>query len=85
VVLVGNLMGTLLVAYVMLHLPIFDTRTDKAFLEIGRKVMENDAQPDVRQGHYLGLDDCDHGVDDPVHGKRQDVDHHPHHLPDGAG
>lgn len=42
VVLVGNLCGTLLVAYVMLHLPIFDTKTDMAFLEIGRKVMEND-------------------------------------------
>ena len=42
VVLVGNLCGTLLVAYVMLHLPIFDTKTDLAFLEIGRKVMEND-------------------------------------------
>ncbi|AEV65471.1 formate/nitrite transporter family protein [Pseudomonas ogarae] len=42
VVLVGNLCGTLLVAYVMLHLPIFDQRTDQAFLEIGRKVMEND-------------------------------------------
>ncbi|KPX24903.1 formate/nitrite transporter family protein, partial [Pseudomonas syringae group genomosp. 3] len=42
VVLTGNLAGTLLVAYVMLNLPIFDTSTDKAFLEIGRKVMEND-------------------------------------------
>ena len=42
VVLVGNLCGTLLVAYVMLHLPIFDAKTDLAFLEIGRKVMEND-------------------------------------------
>ncbi|MFA0994592.1 MULTISPECIES: formate/nitrite transporter family protein [Pseudomonas syringae group] len=42
VVLTGNLAGTLLVAYVMLNLPIFDTGTDKAFLEIGRKVMEND-------------------------------------------
>lgn len=42
VVLLGNLCGTLLVAYVMLHLPIFDTRTDMAFLEIGRKVMENE-------------------------------------------
>ena len=41
VVLVGNLCGTLLVAYVMLELPIFDTKTDAAFLEIGRKVMEN--------------------------------------------
>ena len=40
VVLVGNLCGTLLVAYVMLHLPIFDSKTDLAFLEIGRKVME---------------------------------------------
>ncbi|KPZ09770.1 formate/nitrite transporter family protein [Pseudomonas syringae group genomosp. 3] len=42
VVLTGNLADTLLVAYVMLNLPIFDTSTDKAFLEIGRKVMEND-------------------------------------------
>ncbi|WP_407311682.1 formate/nitrite transporter family protein [Pseudomonas sp. nanlin1] len=42
VVLVGNLVGTVLVSYVMLHLPIFDTKTDGAFLEIGRKIMEND-------------------------------------------
>jgi formate/nitrite transporter FocA (FNT family) len=42
VVLTGNLAGTLLVSYVMLHLPIFDSKTDVAFLEIGRKVMEND-------------------------------------------
>ncbi|MDE1169048.1 MAG: formate/nitrite transporter family protein [Pseudomonas sp.] len=42
VVLAGNLVGTLLVSYVMLHLPIFDSKTDAAFLEIGRKVMEND-------------------------------------------
>ncbi|HEY0289395.1 MAG TPA: formate/nitrite transporter family protein [Pseudomonas sp.] len=42
VVLVGNLCGTLLVAYVMLHLPIFDSKTDLAFLQIGRKIMEND-------------------------------------------
>ena len=41
VVLVGNLCGTLLVAYVMLKLPIFDSKTDLAFLDIGRKVMEN--------------------------------------------
>jgi formate/nitrite transporter FocA (FNT family) len=41
VVLVGNLIGTLLVSYVMLNLPIFDEKTDLAFLEIGRKVMEN--------------------------------------------
>jgi formate/nitrite transporter FocA (FNT family) len=84
VVLVGNLCGTLLVAYVMLHLPIFDTKTDHAFLEIGRKIMEN-SRPDVRQRHRFRLDDRHHGVDDPVDGKRQDVDHHPHHLPDGAG
>ncbi|WP_028695395.1 formate/nitrite transporter family protein [Pseudomonas cremoricolorata] len=42
VVLLGNLAGTLLVAWVMLELPIFDTKTDLAFLEVGRKVMEND-------------------------------------------
>lgn len=54
VVLVGNLMGTLLVAYVMLHLPIFDTPTDKAFLEIGRKVMENDASQVFAKGIVSG-------------------------------
>ncbi|MBK5005792.1 formate/nitrite transporter family protein [Pseudomonas sp. S32] len=42
VVLAGNLAGTLLVAWVMLELPIFDTKTDLAFLEVGHKVMEND-------------------------------------------
>ncbi|AIR87794.1 formate/nitrite transporter family protein [Pseudomonas cremoricolorata] len=42
VVLLGNLAGTLLVAWVMLELPIFDTKTDLAFLDVGRKVMEND-------------------------------------------
>ncbi|MDO7902119.1 formate/nitrite transporter family protein [Pseudomonas sp. K1(2024)] len=42
VVLLGNLAGTLLVAWVMLELPIFDTKTDMAFLEVGRKVMHND-------------------------------------------
>jgi len=41
VVLGGNLVGTLFVSWIMLHLPIFDTATDKAFLEIGHKVMEN--------------------------------------------
>ncbi|MGE7993754.1 formate/nitrite transporter family protein [Pseudomonas sp. NPDC089554] len=42
IVLAGNLAGTLLVAWVMLELPIFDSKTDIAFLEIGRKVMQND-------------------------------------------
>ncbi|MCG8293583.1 MULTISPECIES: formate/nitrite transporter family protein [Pseudomonas] len=41
IVLLGNLAGTLLVAWVMLELPIFDAKTDSAFLEVGRKVMEN--------------------------------------------
>ncbi|WLG96221.1 formate/nitrite transporter family protein [Pseudomonas sp. FP198] len=54
VVLVGNLCGTLLVAYVMLHLPIFDRRTDLAFLEIGRKVMENDAGQMFAKGIISG-------------------------------
>ncbi|AKJ97163.1 membrane protein [Pseudomonas chlororaphis] len=54
VVLVGNLCGTLLVAYVMLHLPIFDPRTDLAFLEIGRKVMENDAGQMFAKGIISG-------------------------------
>ena len=54
VVLVGNLIGTLLVAYVMLHLPIFDTQTDMAFLEIGRKVMENDASQMFSKGIISG-------------------------------
>lgn len=54
VVLVGNLCGTLLVAYVMLHLPIFDTKTDQAFLEIGRKVMENDTWQMFSKGIISG-------------------------------
>ncbi|MEB0208397.1 formate/nitrite transporter family protein [Pseudomonas sp. CCC3.1] len=54
VVLVGNLIGTLLVAYVMLHLPIFDTQTDMAFLEIGRKVMENDTSQMFSKGIISG-------------------------------
>lgn len=54
VVLVGNLCGTLLVAYVMLHLPIFDTQTDEAFLEIGRKVMENDVTHMFSKGIVSG-------------------------------
>jgi formate/nitrite transporter FocA (FNT family) len=54
VVLVGNLCGTLLVAYVMLHLPIFDPKTDAAFLEIGRKVMENDVNTMFAKGIISG-------------------------------
>src|SRR5471032_1783866 len=54
VVLVGNLCGTLLVAYVMLHLPIFDTKTDAAFLEIGRKVMENSTSQMFAKGIISG-------------------------------
>ncbi|WPN97935.1 formate/nitrite transporter family protein [Pseudomonas sp. MUP55] len=54
VVLVGNLCGTLLVAYVMLHLPIFDTKTDIAFLDIGRKIMENDAGQMFAKGIVSG-------------------------------
>ena len=54
VVLVGNLVGTLLVAYVMLHLPIFDSKTDQAFLDIGRKVMENDPRQMFAKGIVSG-------------------------------
>lgn len=54
VVLVGNLCGTLLVAYVMLHLPIFDTKTDAAFIEIGKKVMENDVGQMFSKGIISG-------------------------------
>jgi formate/nitrite transporter FocA (FNT family) len=54
VVLVGNLCGTLLVAYVMLELPIFDSKTDVAFLDIGRKVMENDVSQMFAKGIVSG-------------------------------
>lgn len=54
VVLIGNLAGTILVAYVMLRLPIFDTQTDTAFLEIGRKVMENDVGKMFAKGIVSG-------------------------------
>ncbi|MDX1721726.1 MAG: formate/nitrite transporter family protein [Pseudomonas sp.] len=54
VVLVGNLAGTLLVAYVMLNLPIFDSKTDAAFLDIGRKVMENNVNQMFSKGIVSG-------------------------------
>jgi formate/nitrite transporter FocA (FNT family) len=54
VVLVGNLSGTLLVAYVMLHLPIFDAKTDAAFLDIGHKVMENNVSQMFSKGIISG-------------------------------
>ncbi|MEN1833076.1 formate/nitrite transporter family protein [Pseudomonas lijiangensis] len=54
IVLAGNLAGTLLVAYVMLNLPIFDSQTDQAFLEIGRKVMENDVSHMFSKGIVSG-------------------------------
>ncbi|MBA1203328.1 hypothetical protein G7009_16495 [Pseudomonas capeferrum] len=54
VVLAGNLAGTLLVAWVMLELPIFDAKTDVAFLEVGRKVMENDISQMFAKGIVSG-------------------------------
>ncbi|WP_433737583.1 formate/nitrite transporter family protein [Pseudomonas putida] len=54
VVLFGNLCGTLLVAYVMLELPIFDSKTDVAFLDIGRKVMENPPSQMLAKGIISG-------------------------------
>jgi formate/nitrite transporter FocA (FNT family) len=38
----------------MLHLPIFDTKTDHAFLEIGRKVMENEVGTMFAKGIISG-------------------------------
>jgi len=54
VVLVGNLIGTILVAYVILNLPLFDAKADAAFLEIGTKVMENDASAMFAKGIVSG-------------------------------
>ncbi|MFU3616302.1 formate/nitrite transporter family protein [Pseudomonas paraeruginosa] len=42
VVLFGNMLGALLFAWAVLHLPIFNDAADAAFLEIGREVMHND-------------------------------------------
>ncbi|TDF82715.1 formate/nitrite transporter family protein [Pseudomonas sp. H9] len=54
VVLLGNLAGTVLVSYVMLNLPIFDTKADEAFLDIGRKVLENDLSQMFAKGIISG-------------------------------
>ena len=54
VVLLGNLAGTLLVAWVMLELPIFDSKTDVAFLEVGRKVIMNDVSQMFAKGIVSG-------------------------------
>ncbi|MGH8486698.1 MAG: formate/nitrite transporter family protein [Pseudomonas sp.] len=54
VVLLGNLAGTVLVSYVMLNLPIFDSKTDEAFLDVGRKVLENDLSQMFAKGIISG-------------------------------
>lgn len=54
VVLIGNLLGTVLVAYVILHLPLFDAKADAKFLAIGTKVMENDATGMFAKGIVSG-------------------------------
>lgn len=54
VVLLGNLAGTILVSYVMLNLPIFDSKTDAAFLDVGHKVMENDVSQMFAKGIISG-------------------------------
>lgn len=54
VVLLGNLAGTILVAWVMLELPIFDSKADVAFLEVGRKVMKNDISQMFAKGIVSG-------------------------------
>jgi len=54
VVLLGNMAGTLLVSWVMLELPIFDSKADVAFLEIGRKVMHNDISQMFAKGIISG-------------------------------
>ncbi|GAB0073143.1 hypothetical protein IBA8403_37370 [Pseudomonas syringae] len=84
VVLTGNLVGTLTVAYVMLNLPIFDTSTDKAFLEIGHKVMENDLGQMFSKGIVSGWMIATMVWMIASMEKRQDSDHCAYHLPDGA-
>lgn len=84
VVLAGNLAGTLLVAWVMLHLPIFDGATDRAFLDIGRKVMENDNGQMFAKGIVSGWMIATLVWMIPS-GKRQAAADHPRHLPDGPG
>ncbi|MNZ38276.1 Inner membrane protein YfdC [compost metagenome] len=54
VVLIGNVIGALIFAYAMLHLPIFDTQTDRAYLEIGRELMENDTAQMFSKGIVSG-------------------------------
>ncbi|WP_010220517.1 formate/nitrite transporter family protein [Pseudomonas donghuensis] len=54
VVLLGNLAGTILVSYVMLNLPIFDSKTDVAFLDVGHKVMDNDLNQMFAKGIISG-------------------------------
>ncbi|MNN08237.1 Inner membrane protein YfdC [compost metagenome] len=54
VVLIGNVIGALIFAYAMLHLPIFDAQTDRAYLEIGRELMENDTAQMFSKGIVSG-------------------------------
>ncbi len=54
VVLFGNLCGTLLFAFSILHLPIFNEAADKAFFDIGLEVMENDSYQMFAKGIVSG-------------------------------
>ncbi|GLF80583.1 hypothetical protein VNPA152081_56590 [Pseudomonas aeruginosa] len=54
VVLFGNIVGTLLFAWAVLHLPIFNEAADAAFLEIGREVMHNDLAQMFAKGIVSG-------------------------------
>jgi len=54
IVLLGNLVGVALFAYGLLHLQQFDQRSQQAFAEIGREVMQNSPWQMLTKGMLAG-------------------------------
>lgn len=54
VVLVGNLIGVAISAYVLLAMPLFDAQTQGVFVSLGEEVMSNDASQMFAKGVIAG-------------------------------
>ncbi|MGC3873599.1 formate/nitrite transporter family protein [Halomonas sp. GXIMD04776] len=54
VVLIGNLIGVAIAAYVLLAMPLFDAQTHDVFISLGKKVMSNDPSQMFAKGVVAG-------------------------------
>nr|WP_298414727.1 formate/nitrite transporter family protein [uncultured Halomonas sp.] len=54
VVLIGNLIGVAISAYLLLAMPLFDTQTHGVFIALGEKIMKNDVSQMFAKGAIAG-------------------------------